>query len=88
MAFAIKVSTRVVEVPSRLQSETDGRFISLILVSIIKRRFKRPDIVKQIVLTKLEEEAEKFDTLEAAQKMDYELRVINSNYKYTIIEIV
>lgn len=95
MPFIIEVITvpedsiNIDDLPSDLMEEINHQYVASILTSIVKRRFrKKPDdIIKQIFLTKIQEEAEAFKTLAEAQTYWKELRSINYHYLYHILEI-
>lgn len=94
MPFVIEVITipkdqiHIDKAPTELMKEINHQYVASILTSIVKRRFrKRPDIIKQIFLTKIQEEAEVFDTLLAAQIYWKELYLINNHYLFHILEI-
>lgn len=76
------------DIPSELMKEINHQYVGSIITSIIQRRFrKRTDIIKQIILTRKEDEAELFDTLSAAQIYWKELYQINNHYLFRILEI-
>jgi len=72
--------------PTDLMKQINHQYVGSIIVSVMKRRFKKADIIQQIVLTENKDEAEQFTTLLDAQKYWKRLNRINHHYLFHIIE--